>query len=110
MDLIFHALAHQTRREMLNHLTTGEQTIGELAAPFSMSLEAASKHVRVLERAGLVHRAVLGRRHVCRLQPQALGEAWSWLGFYRQFWSEQLDRLDAMFQDRHAPIRDTEDP
>ena len=69
MDAVFHALAHDTRRAMLRRLAGGELTVGELAEPLAMSLAAASKHVQVLERAGLLHRTVRGRRHVCRLGP-----------------------------------------
>ena len=67
MDAVFHALAHDARRAMLRRLAGGALTVGELAGPLAMSLAAASKHVRVLERAGLLHRTVDGRRHVCRL-------------------------------------------
>ena len=74
MDEIFGALSHQVRRAMVGRLAGGELTIGELAAPLPMSFEAVSKHVRVLERAGLVDRTVEGRRHVCRLAPGPLAE------------------------------------
>jgi DNA-binding transcriptional ArsR family regulator len=108
MDAVFHALAHSARREMLGSLAGGERTVGELADPFEMSLAAASKHVKVLEEAGLLHRAVRGRRHLCRLAPERLAEASAWLRFYERFWSEHLDRLDAMFQPTGDP--EEEDP
>ncbi len=98
MDVVFHALAHEVRREMLRRLALGDLTVGELAAPVSMSFEAASKHVKVLERAGLVHRTIVGRRHVCRLNPSPLAAASAWLRFYERFWDERLDALDDLFQ------------
>ena len=93
---VFHALAHDARRAMLARLAAGDLTVGELAEPFSMSLEAASKHIRVLERTGLVRRTVEGRRHICRLSPAPLASAHSWIGFYEQFWSARLDALEAL--------------
>ena len=92
---MFHALADPTRRTMVRTLADGEQTVGELAAPHPISLAAASKHVKVLERAGLVRRTVHGRRHVCRLEPQPLADASRHLRFYEQFWTERLDALEA---------------
>jgi DNA-binding transcriptional ArsR family regulator len=102
MDAVFHALAHDARREMLRRLALGELTVGELAEPLAMSLAAASKHVQVLERAGLLHRTVDGRRHVCRLRPGPLAPALAWLGFYQRYWDERLDDLDALFRDGAA--------
>jgi len=102
MDTVFHALAHEARRGMLRRLATGEFTVGELAEPLTMSLEAASKHVKVLERAGLVHRTVEGRRHVCRLEPDPLASASAWLNFYEQFWNQRLDALEDLFQSRSS--------
>jgi len=97
MNDVFHALAHETRRAMLARLSAGDRTVGELAEPFSMSLEAASKHIRVLERTGLVRRTVDGRRHVCRLNPAPLASAYSWLRFYERFWTVRLDALEELF-------------
>jgi DNA-binding transcriptional ArsR family regulator len=102
LDAVFHALADPTRRAMLRSLATGQRTIGELAAPFSMSFAAASKHVRVLEHAGLVHRTVMGRSHVCRIEPAPLAAANEWLRFYETFWTERFDALDAMFRAEDA--------
>ena len=96
MNDVFHALAHDARREMLGRLALHELTVGELAEPLAMSLAAASKHVKVLERAGLVHRTVDGRRHVCRLEPAPLASAAAWLRDYERFWSERLDALEAL--------------
>ncbi|HEX3812037.1 MAG TPA: metalloregulator ArsR/SmtB family transcription factor [Mycobacteriales bacterium] len=98
MDGIFHALAHSARREMIDKLAGKERTISELAAPFAMSLAAASKHVRVLESAGLVDRTVVGRQHVCRLVPQPLQQATVWLNYYDRFWTDRLDGLDTFLR------------
>jgi DNA-binding transcriptional ArsR family regulator len=96
MDAVFHALASHARRDMLGRLAGGELTVGQLAAPLTMSLAAASKHVQVLERAGLVRRRVTGRQHVCRLDPAPLAAASAWLHFYEPFWEERLDALQAL--------------
>jgi DNA-binding transcriptional ArsR family regulator len=97
-DEVFHALANGARREMVGRLaTTAELTVTELAAPLAMSLAAASKHVQVLERAGLIRRTVQGRRHVCRLDPAPLAGAAEWLRFYERHWAERLDALAELF-------------
>lgn len=101
MNDVFHALSHDARRTMLSRLASGELTVGQLAEPFSMSLEAASKHIRVLERAGLVRRTVDGRRHVCRLEARPLASAADWLRFYERFWSDRLDALEDLLKARH---------
>jgi DNA-binding transcriptional ArsR family regulator len=98
LDAVFHALADSTRRGMLRSLASGRRNISELAAPFSMSFAAASKHVRVLEDAGLVRRRVKGRSHVCRIVPSPLAAADKWLRFYERFWSQRLDALDAFLK------------
>ncbi len=100
MDAVFHALAHGARRDMLDRLAEGELTVGELAEPLAMSLAAASKHVQVLERAGLVRRTIQGRRHVCRLQPGPLAWATAWLRRYEPSWEPHHAALEALF---HAP-------
>ena len=102
LNSVFHALAHDARRSMLGRLLERELTVGELAAPLAMSLPAASKHVRVLERAGLIQRSVMGRQHVCRLDPRPLAGADQWLRFYERYWNEQLDALDQLFADDNA--------
>jgi DNA-binding transcriptional ArsR family regulator len=94
LDAVFHALADPTRRAMVRTLAERDQTVGELAAPHPISLAAASKHVKVLERAGIVHRTVHGRRHVCRLEPRPLAAASNHLHFYEQFWNDRLDALE----------------
>jgi DNA-binding transcriptional ArsR family regulator len=96
LDGVFHALAHAARRDMVA-LAERELTVGELAEPLEISLAAASKHIVVLERAGLVRRTVLGRRHVCRLDPQPLARADAWLRYYQRYWSEQLEALNELF-------------
>jgi len=98
LDGVFHALSDPTRRAMLRSLTSGERHIGELAAPFRMSFAAASKHVRVLEEAGLVRRRREGRRHVCRIDPSPLAAAERWLRFYERFWNMRLDALEALLK------------
>jgi len=98
LDAVFHALSDPTRRAMLRALASGERNIGELAQPFEMSFPAVSKHVRVLEQAGLVRREVRGRSHMCQLAPEALADANGWFRFYEQFWTERFDALDALFK------------
>lgn len=98
MDAVFHALAHDTRRTMLVRLADRELTVGELADPLQMSLAAVSKHVTVLERAGLIRKTALGRQHVCRIEPAALASADAWLRFYERHWSERLDALETLYQ------------
>lgn len=95
LDDIFSALSDRTRREMLRNLAAGERSVGELAAPFDMTLAAASKHIKVLEHAGLVRRTVQGRTHLCRLEAQPLHTGLEWLRYYEKFWNQRLDALDA---------------
>ncbi|WP_198163723.1 MULTISPECIES: ArsR/SmtB family transcription factor [Nocardia] len=95
LDVVFHALSDSTRRSMLRTLARRQCSVGELAAPFDISLAAASKHIKVLERAGLVRRSVRGRTHLCRLDPRPLRECADWVNFYERFWSESLDALEA---------------
>jgi DNA-binding transcriptional ArsR family regulator len=102
LDDVFHALADPTRRAMLRALSSGPRNIRELAEPFSMSFVAASKHVRVLESAGLLRRRVEGRSHFLRLNPRPLASAHAWLEFYEQFWSERLDTLEALLNAEDA--------
>jgi len=91
---IFAALADPTRRAIVHRLARGEATIGELVVPFSMSFQAISKHVQVLERAGLVTRSRRAQQRPCRLAPHALASVASWLGGYRALWEASFDRLD----------------
>jgi DNA-binding transcriptional ArsR family regulator len=96
---IFHALSDGTRRRMLRELAGGERTVSELAAPFTISLAAASKHIKVLESAGLIRRQVRGRAHLCRLEPGPLESAREWLSFYERFWTDRLDMLDRLLRE-----------
>src|SRR5262249_55515065 len=94
LDDVFQALADPTRREMLMLLATGERTAGELGAPFKISQPAASKHIRMLERAGLLARTVDGRTHRLRLVPKPLDEAEAWISRHRRFWEGSFDALE----------------
>lgn len=94
LDATFSALADATRREMLSVLMRREATVSELAAPHKMSLPAVMKHLRVLERAGLVSQEKVGRERRCRLRAQALKPVSDWIAQYRQFWERQFDALD----------------
>ncbi len=102
MNAVFHALGDATRRTMLRDLARGERTVSELAEPFAMSLAAASKHIRVLEHAGLIRREVRGRTHICRLDPGPLASAHEWLNFYERFWTSRLDELERLLRDEDA--------
>ncbi len=98
LDRVFHALADPTRRAMLASLREGERSVGELAAPHRISLAAASKHIKTLERAGLLKRTIAGRTHRCTLEPAPLAEADAWLRRYSAFWTERLDALESLLQ------------
>jgi DNA-binding transcriptional ArsR family regulator len=104
-DEVFHALAHSARRDMLRRLSDGDLTVGELSEPLAMSLAAASKHVKILESAGLVHRTIEGRRHVCRLDPAPLTSAGEWIRFYEQHWNARLDVLEDLMRSEPTPAR-----
>lgn len=94
LSATFAALADPTRRAILARLTAGEVSVGELAEPFEMSLPAISKHLKVLERAGLVTRGRDAQWRPCRLEAGPLRDANAWLESYRRFWEQSLDRLD----------------
>jgi DNA-binding transcriptional ArsR family regulator len=94
LSAIFAALADPTRRAMLARLAAGEASVTELAAPFSMSLPAISKHLKVLERAGLVARSRSAQWRPCQLDAAPLREAAGWLDGYRRFWEQSFDRLE----------------
>lgn len=100
LDDTYGALAHVARRSILAGLRGGEARVTELAEPFDVSLAAVSKHVRILERAGLVRRTVLGRDHWIAIDPDPLGEASGWLEEYRAFWEHRLDALESMLRKR----------
>jgi DNA-binding transcriptional ArsR family regulator len=101
----FAALADPTRRAILARLVDGEATVTELAEPFSMSLPAVSKHLKVLERAGLISRGREAQWRPCRLELQALEEVDGWLAEYRRIWEERIDRLDDYLQTLQQPPR-----
>jgi DNA-binding transcriptional ArsR family regulator len=102
MNSVFHALGDATRRQMLRDLSGGVRTVSQLAQPFAISLAAASKHIKVLENAGLIHREVRGRTHLCRLEPGPLASAHEWLGFYERFWTNRLDVLERLLRAEDA--------
>ncbi|HZH44503.1 MAG TPA: metalloregulator ArsR/SmtB family transcription factor [Lysobacter sp.] len=103
LDLVFQALADPTRRAMLQRLGQRPLSVGELAAPLAMSLAAASKHIRTLERAGLVQREVQGRTHLCRLDARPLHAGAEWLRHYERFWNARLDALERALREDDAP-------
>jgi DNA-binding transcriptional ArsR family regulator len=102
LDTVFHALGDPTRRRMLRALAGGERTVGQLAEPFSMSLAAASKHIKALENAGLIRREVRGRIHLCRIDTGPLADVDRWLGFYKRFWTDRLDALERLLREEDA--------
>jgi DNA-binding transcriptional ArsR family regulator len=98
LDATFRALADPTRRGMLANLALGEKSIGELASPFNMTFAGASKHVKVLEDAGLIARRKLGRTHFISIEAKPLEEAERWLSQWEKFWTGRLDRLQALVE------------
>ena len=98
LDSTFAALADPTRRAILARLTQGEASVNELAEPFEMSLPAVSKHLKVLERAGLISRARVAQSRPCRLEAAPLREVADWVEHYRRFWEQSSDRLDDYLQ------------
>jgi DNA-binding transcriptional ArsR family regulator len=109
LNSLFHALGDATRRRMLRELADGERTVSQLAEPFTMSLAAASKHIKVLESAGLIRREVRWRTHVCHLQPGPLAQAHEWLAFYERFWTGRLDELERLLREEdHRPTDPTD--
>lgn len=104
LDGVFSALAHPTRRAILHRLARGETSVGEVAAPFAISLPAMSKHIRVLEDAGLIRRRLDGRIHRLQLVAEPMRGAAGWINEYAEFWSQQLDALGRFLeQDRKRP-------
>lgn len=98
LDEVFGALADPTRRALVAALSEGERSIKDLCRPFHVSFQAISKHVRVLERAGLVRRRVVGRTHLCSLEPTGLASADQWIRHYERLWNERFDALDTMLK------------
>src|SRR5262245_56319632 len=99
LDAVFAALADPTRRAILARLASGEAPVSELAKPFEMSQPAISKHLKVLERAGLISRGQDAQRRPRRLEAEPLAEASAWLERYREFWEEQFQRLDVLLEE-----------
>jgi DNA-binding transcriptional ArsR family regulator len=119
LDATFSALADPTRRAILARLALGETSVTDLAKPFAMSMPAVSKHLKVLERAGLITRGREAQWRPCRIEPQALKVVDDWLGDYRRFFDESFDRLDAYLktlqakeaaaQTKDTPHKDSDD-
>lgn len=99
LDATFTALADPTRRGMLAALAEGEKAVGELAAPYRMSLAGAAKHVAVLARAGLIERRKVGRRQLCRIRVDRLKDASEWLAQWERFWTNRLDALESVLKE-----------
>jgi len=106
LDDVFHALADPTRRAMLSTLAKAPLTVGELAVPFDMSLNAVSKHIKVLEGAGLVRRSIEGRQHICHLDARPMHAGMEWIRHYEKFWQGRLDILESLLveEDRAAKL------
>ena len=98
LDLVFGALSDPTRRGMLEQLAAGETNVSALAEPHDMSQPAISKHLKVLERAGLIRRTRVGREHHIKVDPRALEEAQGWIGHYARHWKRQFDAVDAYLE------------
>jgi DNA-binding transcriptional ArsR family regulator len=96
MDAVFRALASGPRRQMLRRLTEQDLTVSQLAEPLDMTLAATSKHIKVLERVGLVEQTVVGRDHYCRLEAGPMSDAAEWLAFYEGHWSKSIDALEEL--------------
>ena len=105
LDATFSALADPTRRAIVARLARGEATVMELAQPFDMSQPAISKHIKVLENAGLISRGRDAQRRPCRLEPQLLADASGWLDHYRETWERTFQRLDALLEEMKAAER-----
>ena len=102
LSATFAALADPTRRAILARLALGETSVSELATPFEMSLPAVSKHLKVLEHAGLIARSREAQWRPCRIEPRALKDVDDWLDRYRRFWEERFDRLDDYLKELQA--------
>jgi DNA-binding transcriptional ArsR family regulator len=99
LNAVFAALADPTRRAILSRLAAGEASVNEIAAPFEMSQPAVSKHLRVLERAGLIEREIDKQRRPARLKAEPMAAAVGWLEEFKQFWSSSFDQLDGLLED-----------
>ncbi|MGL5009269.1 MAG: ArsR/SmtB family transcription factor [Paracoccaceae bacterium] len=103
IDHAFAALSDPTRRAIIGRLAEGEATVQELAAPFAISQPAISRHLRVLEEAGLIETRIQGTARPRRLNPETVEALWSWLGQYRRIWEARYDRLDALLATTPTP-------
>ena len=106
LSVVFGALADPTRRAILTRLSTGDATVAELAAPFRVSQPAISRHLKVLERAGLISRRRRATARLSHLEAQPLREATAWLARYRAYWDQSYDRLDALLATLQAELTD----
>jgi DNA-binding transcriptional ArsR family regulator len=102
LDTIFHALSDPTRRAILKRLVGGGALVKDLAEPFAMSKQAVSKHLNVLEAAGLIEKIVEGRSTRVKLRPEALRHVEDWVSFYDRFWTERIDRLKDLLEEEHT--------
>jgi DNA-binding transcriptional ArsR family regulator len=100
LDLTFQALANPIRREIVSQLAGKQKTVLELASQFDISLNGVSKHIKVLENAGLIRREIKGRTHYCQLNPAPLQQANEWIEYYRAFWNQRLDALGTYLEKR----------
>jgi DNA-binding transcriptional ArsR family regulator len=107
LDQTLFALADSTRRAILQRLSNGEARVTELARPFAMSLNAVSKHIRILERAGLVHRHCIGREHILTLNARPLDEVTAWMNAQRIAWATRLDTLEALLRSNETRSNET---
>ena len=105
LSAIFAALADPTRRAILSRLAGGETTVTALAEPFNMTLPAVTKHLKVLEKAGLISRSRMAQARPCHMEPAALQSATDWMAQYRHLWEERLDRLDAFLIAQQKPVK-----
>jgi DNA-binding transcriptional ArsR family regulator len=103
LDRAFHALSDPTRRAILARLADGDAGVLDVAAPFAMSQPAITKHLRVMEEAGLISRHRQARRRMCHLEPQRLKQLSDWVGSYREFWEESFERLDELLEEMQDP-------
>ena len=109
LDAVFGALADPTRRAILARLASGERTVGELARPFEMTMPAVTKHLKVLEKAGLIKRGRKAQWRPCQLKAAPPKNASAWIEQYRKFWDESFDRLDDYLKELQAQQQDKQD-
>ena len=109
LSVTFAALADPTRRAILARLAKGEANVTELAAPFDLSLPAISKHLKVLQRSGLIEQGRQAQWRPCRLTPEPLRDAADWIGQYKRHWQESLERLDQYLQELQEPKKEPND-